>query len=261
MTPALHGGITASAALVRAETCRSRLKINFTRPLEEIVVFCSGMINGDRNTVKCPLICVLVVRMVEQAEEMKQNNNMFASLRVLLVEADDSTHHTISALLRKCSYQVAAVSDGLNAWETLKGRFQNRDLILTEADLPSISGYALLSLVMEHDICKNIPVLMMSSKDSISIVLKCMLRGAADFLTKPVRKNELRNLWQHIWRRQTMFKQDMFLLKRHVPESIGRVAESSGRITKMNSGGCGLLSLIHNYLSFLLDGEDESVKY
>ncbi|PHT79613.1 hypothetical protein T459_17665, partial [Capsicum annuum] len=50
---------------------------------------------------------------------------------------------------------VATVSDGLKARELLKGRPHNIDLILTEVDLPSISGYALLTLIMEHDICKN----------------------------------------------------------------------------------------------------------
>ncbi|KAE8699637.1 Two-component response regulator-like APRR5 [Hibiscus syriacus] len=125
-------------------------------------------------------------------------------LRVLLVEADDSTRQIIAALLRKCSYRVAAVSDGLMAWETLKDRPHNIDLILTEVELPSMSGYALLTLVMEHDICKNIPVIMMSSEDSFSMVLKFMLKGAADFLIKPVRRNELRNLWHHVWRRQML---------------------------------------------------------
>ncbi|KAF5450515.1 hypothetical protein F2P56_030857 [Juglans regia] len=124
-------------------------------------------------------------------------------LRVLLVEADDSTRQIIAALLRKCSYRVAAVPDGLKAWEILKRRAHNIDLILTEVDLPSISGFALLTLIMEHEICKNIPVIMMSSQDSVSTVYKCMLRGAADYLVKPIRKNELRNLWQHVWRRQS----------------------------------------------------------
>ncbi|KAK8693672.1 hypothetical protein V6N13_071244 [Hibiscus sabdariffa] len=155
---------------------------------------------------------------VAAAEKKKNNDKTDASLevvqwerflprmvlRVLLVEADDSTRQIISALLRKCSYRVAAVPDGLMAWETLKDRPHNIDLILTEVELPSISGYALLTLVMEHDICKNIPVIMMSSEDSFSMVLKCMLRGAADFLIKPVRRNELRNLWQHVWRRHTL---------------------------------------------------------
>lgn len=44
----------------------------------------------------------------------------------------------------------------------------------------------------------------MSLHDSISMVLKCMLKGAADFLIKPVRRNELRNLWQHVWRRHSV---------------------------------------------------------
>lgn len=44
----------------------------------------------------------------------------------------------------------------------------------------------------------------MSSQDSIGTVLKCMQKGAVDFLVKPVRKNELRNLWQHVWRRHAV---------------------------------------------------------
>uniref|UniRef100_A0A0D3C6M3 Response regulatory domain-containing protein n=2 Tax=Brassica oleracea var. oleracea TaxID=109376 RepID=A0A0D3C6M3_BRAOL len=125
-------------------------------------------------------------------------------LRVLLVESDDSTRQIITALLQKCSYKVVAVSDGLAAWETLKEKTHNIDLILTELDLPAISGFALLALVMEHEACKHIPVIMMSSQDSMTMVLKCMLRGAADYLIKPMRKNELKNLWQHVWRRLTL---------------------------------------------------------
>lgn len=127
---------------------------------------------------------------------------LIMGLRVLLVEDDDSTRQIISALLRKCSYKVASAADGLKAWEVLKARPHNIDLILTEAELPSISGYALLTLIMEHEICKNIPVIMMSTNDPISVVYKCMLRGAADFLIKPIRINELKNLWQHVWRRK-----------------------------------------------------------
>ncbi|KAI3720537.1 hypothetical protein L2E82_31524 [Cichorium intybus] len=125
-------------------------------------------------------------------------------LRVLLVEPDDSTRQIITLLLRKCNYKVATVSDGLEAWELLNRKSNRIDLILTEVELPSISGFALLSLITEHDVCKNIPVIMMSAHDSVTTVYKCMLRGAADFLVKPVRKNELNNLWQHVWRRQAL---------------------------------------------------------
>ncbi|CAN6466258.1 unnamed protein product [Victoria cruziana] len=124
-------------------------------------------------------------------------------VRVLLVEFDDSTRQIIAALLRKCSYKVAAVQDGKRAWEILKEKPLSFDLVLTEVSLPLLSGFALLTMMVEHPICKNIPVIMMSSHDSINVVFKCMLQGAADFLVKPIRKNELRNLWQHVWRRRS----------------------------------------------------------
>ncbi|CAM0913995.1 unnamed protein product [Alopecurus aequalis] len=41
----------------------------------------------------------------------------------------------------------------------------------------------------------------MSSNDSMDMVFRCLSKGAADFLVKPIRKNELKNLWQHVWRR------------------------------------------------------------
>lgn len=151
---------------------------------------------------------------MKNAEEMKEEEEVEnvklrwekvvakMEITVLLVEADDSTRHIITALLNKCSYKVDAASDGLKAWEILNRRSHNIDLILTEVEVPSISGFSLLSLVTEHEVCRNIPVIMMSAHDSVSTVYNCMLKGAADFLLKPVRKNELNNLWQHVWRRQ-----------------------------------------------------------
>lgn len=64
----------------------------------------------------------------------------------------------------------------------------------------------------------------MSSHDTVSMVYKCMMRGAADFLIKPVRINELKNLWQHVWRRKfvsvflALFRS--FLLAFHFERSL-----------------------------------------
>ncbi|XP_002524429.3 two-component response regulator-like APRR5 isoform X2 [Ricinus communis] len=176
-------------------------------------------------------------------------------LRVLLVEADDSTRQIIAALLRKCSYKVAAVPDGLKAWEMLKGKPHNIDLILTEVELPSISGYALLTLIMEHEICKNIPVIMMSSQDSVSTVYKCMMRGAADYLVKPIRKNELRNLWQHVWRRQSS------LARENGPqeESVGQdTAEATSENNPESNHSSGDVARLQNNKDFEKGSDSQS---
>lgn len=92
----------------------------------------------------------------------------------------------------------------MKAWGVMRERAYAFDLVLTEVTMPTLSGIELLSRIVASDECKNIPVIMMSSQDSIGTVLRCMQKGAVDFLVKPVRKNELRNLWQHVWRRHAV---------------------------------------------------------
>ncbi|GMI65832.1 pseudo-response regulator 7 [Hibiscus trionum] len=124
-----------------------------------------------------------------------------SSIKVLLVENDDSTRHVVTALLRNCRYEVIEAANVLQAWKILEDLTNHIDLVLTEVVMPCLSGIVLLSKIMSHKTRKNVPVIMMSSHDSVGIVFKCFSKGAVDFLVKPIRKNELRNLWQHVWRR------------------------------------------------------------
>lgn len=123
------------------------------------------------------------------------------TIKVLLVENDDSTRQVVSALLRNCCYDVTAVANVLEAWRVLEDLTNHIDLVLSEVVMPCFSGVGLLCKIMSHKTCKTIPVIMMSSNDSMGIVFKCLSKGAVDFLVKPIRKNELKNLWQHVWRR------------------------------------------------------------
>ncbi|XP_068316175.1 two-component response regulator-like PRR73 [Pyrus communis] len=123
------------------------------------------------------------------------------SLKVLLVENDDGTRNILRALLQNCGYEVIEADNGIRAWEILEDLTTHVDLILSEVVMPSLSGMDLLTNIMDHKTRKNIPVIMMSSQDSMSTVIKCLSRGAVDFLLKPIRKNELKNLWRHVWRK------------------------------------------------------------
>lgn len=49
----------------------------------------------------------------------------------------------------------------------------------------------------------------MSSNGETNVVLRGVTHGAVDFLIKPVRIEELRNVWQHVVRR----KRDQVILK------------------------------------------------
>jgi len=48
-----------------------------------------------------------------------------------------------------------------------------------------------------HPLAPRFPVI--SSRDDHALVSKCLVLGAADFLCRPLRHNELRNLWTRVW--------------------------------------------------------------
>ena len=62
-----------------------------------------------------------------------------------------------------------------------------------------MDGFKLLEAVgLELDL----PVIMMSSSGDHAVVYRGVTHGACDFLVKPVRSEELRNIWQHVLRRR-----------------------------------------------------------
>lgn len=61
------------------------------------------------------------------------------------------------------------------------------------------AGFKLLELIgLELDL----PVIMMSASGETHYVMRGVVHGACDYLVKPVRMEELKNIWQHVLRRR-----------------------------------------------------------
>ncbi|KAK8512230.1 hypothetical protein V6N12_031956 [Hibiscus sabdariffa] len=157
--------------------------------------------DGRIGAVQAPAMRQMAQQQPQNAMCHWQRFLHLTTVTVLLIENDDSTRHVVTALLRNCCYDVIEAANVLQAWKILEDLTNHIDLILAEVGIPTLSGLVLLSKIMSHKTRKNVPVIMMSSQDSMNLVFKCLSKGAVDFLVKPIRKNELKNLWQHVWRR------------------------------------------------------------
>mmetsp|Transcript_7945 Transcript_7945/g.29386 ORF Transcript_7945/g.29386 Transcript_7945/m.29386 type:complete len:511 (+) Transcript_7945:325-1857(+) len=126
-------------------------------------------------------------------------------LKVLLVEDDLPTQAVVAALLRSCQYEVTTASDGeeaLREWRRAQ-KEKKYDFILSDHTMPGMTGFELMQKMQESDrevLTRKVPFIMMSARDDADTVMKCLQGGAADYLVKPIRKNELKNLWTHVWR-------------------------------------------------------------
>ncbi|XP_059441554.1 two-component response regulator-like APRR1 [Corylus avellana] len=127
-----------------------------------------------------------------------------SKVRILLCDNDDKSLEEVLTLLVKCSYQVTPVRSARQVIDALNAEGANIDLILAELDLPLAKGMKMLKYINRDKELRRIPVIMMSAQDEVSVVVKCLRLGAADYLVKPLRTNELLTLWTHMWRRRRM---------------------------------------------------------
>jgi DNA-binding response OmpR family regulator/tRNA A-37 threonylcarbamoyl transferase component Bud32 len=103
--------------------------------------------------------------------------------RVLLVDPDAGARNLLALRLRNEGYDVRALGDGRAALDELR-----RDppaLVLAEAVLPRLDGFALLDALV-RDGRTDLPFVFLSSRNDAMSVNKGLLLGAADYLGKPV---------------------------------------------------------------------------
>lgn len=120
-------------------------------------------------------------------------------LRVLVVDDDPTWLKILEKMLRKCSYEVTTCGLARVALEILRERKNRFDIVISDVNMPDMDGFKLLEHIgLEMDL----PVIMMSIDGETSRVMKGVQHGACDYLLKPVRMKELRNIWQHVYRKK-----------------------------------------------------------
>ncbi|KAF0931598.1 hypothetical protein E2562_005563 [Oryza meyeriana var. granulata] len=127
-----------------------------------------------------------------------------SKVRILLCDSDPSSSREVLRLLCNCSYQVTCAQSPRQVINVLNCEAGEIDIILAEVDLPVSKCFKMLKYIARNKELRHIPIIMMSNRDEVSVVVKCLRLGAAEYLVKPLRMNELLNLWTHVWRRRRM---------------------------------------------------------
>jgi len=106
---------------------------------------------------------------------------------ILVVEDSSTTRKVISITLSRQGYRVVEAADGLEALSKISE--ERPDLIMLDVILPKMDGYKILSIIKGNKEFKEIPVIMLTSKDGFINKMKGKMAGAAAYLTKPFDPN------------------------------------------------------------------------
>ncbi len=108
--------------------------------------------------------------------------------RILIVDDEESIREFFEIMLKREGYQVLTASNGAQALDVLKK--QNADLIISDIQMPEMSGMELLAKVKEAD--PEAILIMITAFGSTETAVEAMKLGAYDYIQKPFKIDEVK---------------------------------------------------------------------
>lgn len=106
---------------------------------------------------------------------------------VLLVEDEENLHESLKLNLELEGYQVTSAFDGVQAMKAVQNEYF--DLIIMDVMIPEMDGFSVTQNIRLTN--TEVPILILSAKDSSADRVTGLKKGADDYLTKPFNLEEL----------------------------------------------------------------------
>ncbi|WP_339730589.1 diguanylate cyclase [uncultured Pseudomonas sp.] len=113
-----------------------------------------------------------------------------STVKILIAEDSDATHHYIRHVLTPHRYQIIEACDGDEALRILKEQ-PDIDLLVVDHSMPGLSGFDLVKLLRQKMKRHELIILGLSADTKGSLSAKFIKHGADDFLRKPFCSEEL----------------------------------------------------------------------
>ncbi len=111
-------------------------------------------------------------------------------MKKILVVDDKSSISNLLVQFLSSQYIIETKEDGLEALTWLQ-QGNIPDIIITDLQMPNMDGVELIQRLKESGYFKNIPIIVLSSKDSSADRVQCLKLGAEDYIVKPFNPEEL----------------------------------------------------------------------
>ncbi len=116
----------------------------------------------------------------KQEGRQKESRLDYMGYKILVADDEAEIRDLLHLYLEKDGYEVLEAADGMEAMEKVKK--EKPDLLLLDIMMPGLDGYRVLRNIRESS---NIPVIMLSAKDTYADKILGLDLGADDYITKP----------------------------------------------------------------------------
>ena len=109
---------------------------------------------------------------------------MDTSIKVLIVDDFATMRRILKNILKQIGFKnLVEADDGTTAWEVLES--QEIDLIISDWNMPKMTGLELLKKVRASDKYKTSPFLMVTAEAQKQNVIEAVQAGVSNYVVKP----------------------------------------------------------------------------
>jgi two-component system chemotaxis response regulator CheY len=114
-----------------------------------------------------------------------------ADLKILAVDDSATMRRILKNTLSRAGYtDVVEAEDGVDAWAKLQtGGF---NFIITDWNMPNMSGLEFVNAVRESEQFKRIPIIMVTTRSVKDDIIAAMKAGANNYVVKPFTPDTLK---------------------------------------------------------------------
>jgi len=130
--------------------------------------------------------------------------------KILVVDDEDSMCNFMEIMLSKDGYSVDTTTSGGKAITLLKDK--NYDLVIADLNMPEMSGIDVLRGIKSFK--KEQEIIMMTAFASVDTAIEAMKLGAADYITKPFKVDEIKLVIEKSINRKKLVDENSSLKRR-----------------------------------------------
>jgi twitching motility two-component system response regulator PilG len=121
--------------------------------------------------------------------EEESTGKGLAGLKVMVVDDSKTIRRTAETLLKKEGCEVFTATDGFEALAVIAEK--KPEIIFIDIMMPRLDGYQTCALIKHNQEFRDVPVIMLSSKDGLFDRARGRIVGSEQYLTKPFTREEL----------------------------------------------------------------------
>ncbi|MFH1288831.1 MAG: sigma-54 dependent transcriptional regulator [bacterium] len=147
---------------------------------------------------------------------------------ILVIDDDINTVDAIMEGLTADGYDVFSAKNGKEALEKISGK--EPDLILTDLMMPGMNGLKFLKMIKK--LYPDITIVIITGFGSVETAVEAMREGAYDYLSKPLRMQEIRRVVGKALEQHSLVIENKSLKAELLGKSISRQVIGSSRVFK-----------------------------